>query len=185
MKKSILILIAASLALAVSAFALDVLVDVGGAGTGAPGPAAMNRAVVFSGSYDLADGDIDGTNLVSVLNTSAGVVPTHAVLDVTGLSDTAAFTLYRKVGTGSWAAVGAAKTVTVDAETPLLYHLTSATYANTSATNVEVVVTDMAADLGASGTAATKWGFLCAVSGTNVLANEGIVTISVSGIQIR
>ena len=185
MKKSILILIAASLALAVSAFALDVLVDVGGAGTGAPGPAAMNRAVVFSGSYDLADGDIDGTNLVSVLNTSAGVVPTHAVLDVTGLSDTAAFTLYRKVGTGSWAAVGAAKTVTVDAETPLLYHLTSATYANTSATNVEVVVTDMAADLGASGTAATKWGFLCAVSGTNVLADEGIVTISVSGIQIR
>jgi len=186
MKKITYILVAlfTMLAIVISASALSVLADVSGAG-GAPGASAMNKAVVFSGSYDLANGDQDGTNLISVVNSSAGVAPTHVVLDVTGLNHTAAITLYRKVGTGSWAAVGAAKTITRAAEAPIMYHLTSATYANTNQANVEIVVTDMAASLGTTGLAATKWGFLCAISGTNVLATQGNVSISVKGIQVR
>lgn len=167
------------------AFALEVTdLSVGGA---APGASAMNRAQVYSAQYDYADGVVDGTNIVQLLTIPEGVLATHAVLTPAGLDWTTAITLYRKVGTNAWAAVGGAQTVTTAANVPILYHLALPTYtaANTNAANVEVTVSvDSDIALTSQTLAETLWGFVGAVSGTNSLPTTGTLDIGVVGTDV-
>lgn len=164
------------------AFALDVT-DLSIGGTDAVGASALNKALVVSGTYDIAeDSGMDGTNIVKLLAIPAGILPTHVVLTPADLDRTTAVTLYRKVGDGAWAAVGNAQTVTEGAEVPVLYTLLSPTYANTNAANVEVAMTDY--DTPVSALSVTEWGFVGAVSGTNDLATAGTFTISVIGYDV-
>ena len=187
MKKILSALVSFAL-VATCVFALEVT-DNSIGGTDAVGAQALNRALVLSGTYDIAeDSGMDGTNIVKLLAVPAGILPTHAVLtpaDISVANDAsgdAAFTLYRKVGTGSWAAVGNAQTVTEGSEVPILYTLVTPTYANTNAANVGVAMTDY--DTPVSALSVTEWGFVGAVSGTNELATAGTITISVIGYDV-
>lgn len=113
MKKSILILIAASLALAVSAFALEVT-DNSVGGTTSYGASAVNKALVFTAQFDAAeDAGVDGTNLVQLLSVPAGILQTHVVVTPADTDATYALTLYRKMGTNAWAAVHRAAPLSV------------------------------------------------------------------------
>jgi len=187
MKKFYLVLIGLVLALVCvpMAFALEVTdLSVGGA---APGASAMNRAPLFSAQYDYAAGSVDGTNIVQLLTVPEGVLATYAVVTPADLNWTTAITLYRKLGTNAWAAVGGAQTVTTAANVPILYHLALPTYtaANTNAANVEVTVTvDSDIALAATALNETKWGFVGAVSGTNSLPTTGTLDIGVFGADV-
>lgn len=187
MKKLNKVLVAA-LALALIAgvgFALEVT-DNSVGGTTAPGALAMNRALVFNAEYDAeTDDGVDGTNLVQVLSIPEGIIQTAVVVTPENTDWTYALTLYRKLGTNDWAAVGNAQTVTVDAEVPILYSLVTPTYANTNAANVEVVMSDYDTPQNSQALAVTKWGFLVAVSGTNSLPTEGTINVGVVGFDVN
>ena len=187
MKKLNKVLVAA-LALALIAgvgFALEVT-DNSVGGTTAPGALAMNRALVFNAEYDAeTDDGVDGTNLVQVLSIPEGIIQTAVVVTPEATDWTYALTLYRKLGTNEWAAVGNAQTVTVDAEVPILYTLVTPTYANTNAANVEVTMSDYDTPQNSQALAVTKWGFLAAVSGTNSLPTKGTINIGVIGYDVN
>lgn len=184
MNKLIIIAIAACFA-ATGAFALTVT-DNSVGGTDAIGASAVNKALVFNGQFDAAeDSGVDGTNLVQVLSVPPGIFQTAVVVTPADTDWTYALTLYRKLGTNAWAAVGNAQTVTVGAEVPILYTLVTPTYANTNAANVEVEMTDYDTAQNSQSLNVTKWGFLQAVSGTNSLPTKGTIDISVIGFDVK
>lgn len=191
MKQSILnkILIAASVfALACNvAFALDVTDNSVGGSSAVYGisASAVNKALVFNGEFNFATDDgVDGTNLVQLLSVPAGVAPERVWVIPADISDTTAITLYRKQGDEAWAAVGNAITVTSGSEVPIMYTLVTPTYANTNAANVEVTMSDYDTDQASYYLDVSKWGFLCAVSGTNSLPDAGTLDISVIGFDV-
>ena len=186
MKNLIKFLIAASaIALASQvAFALDVT-DESVGGTTAPGASSMNRALVFTSVFDIETGDgMDGTNIVQTLSVPAGIAPERVWMVPDGLDWTTSVTLYRKMGTNDWEAVGNAQTVTEGAEVPVMYTLVTPTYSNPQETNTVVSMSDYDTPQNSEYLAVSKWGFLAATSGTNDLATAGTITISVIGYDV-
>lgn len=183
MKKYLnLILIAAVALCAASALAYDENTDsfVGGsATTDNPGPLSMNRALVFSGTYDFADETYDTNDIIKLVSVPDGILIDKIVVTARDLDQVVTNTLY-KYSSDAWAAEDSAIAYAASTDASTVYHFLSPTYANTNAANVEVAITD---DTIAASLAGTSWGFINTLS-TNGAPTAGTITISVLGYDV-
>lgn len=169
MKKHFLYFIVALTLTAACAFGQLTVTDLSVGGTWGVGAAAINKALVFSKSFDIAKDDgMDGTNLVHLLSVPEGVLPVYAVLNPADFTGSASVTLYKKSGTNAWSSLGTNHVVSAGSEAPYLYNLLHA-----SSSTLETSL---------SGLPVTKWGFKGAANSTNALATAGTITVSIFGI---
>lgn len=178
----ILIAVAAFAVAACPALAYDENVDHISTGANAVngiGAAAMNKAVVLQGTYDFSTETYDTNDIIKLVSVPAGVLIDKVVVSVRDTDQIVTNTLYKY--TSEWAAEDSAIAYAADTDASTVYYFLSPTYANTNASNVEVVITD---DTIAATQTATSWGFINTLT-TNGAPTEGTITISVIGYDLE
>lgn len=184
MKKHLNLILIAAIAIcgAASAFAYDENTDsfVGGsATTDNPGPLSMNRALVFSGTYDFADETYDTNDIIKLVSVPDGILIDKIVVTARDLDQVVTNTLY-KYSSSAWASEDSAVAYSASTDASTVYHFLTPTYQNPQATNPVVEIAD---DTIAASLAGTSWGFINTLS-TNGAPTEGTITISVLGYDV-
>jgi len=180
MKKTLILLAILMVALIAvySATAYDEVDNtVGGA---YPGPAAMDKTLVFSGEYDFSLATYDTNDIVKLVNVPAGVMIDKIVVSATDLNQTITNTLYTY--TTAWAAEGDANTFSKTTDASVVYYmaLPAITATGPESTNLTVTVVDQAA----VSVAQTSWGFIATAGTTNGIPTIGKLRISVFGVDV-